>query len=192
VIKIFENLDINDLENEIWKDILDYEGDYQVSNIGRVKSLKFGKERILKQSKDNTGYFQVCLCKNGISKPKKVHRLVFETFKEKLKDGYDAHHINEDKEDNFVDNLESKPHSDHSRDHNKGKKHSYESKKKMSENHIDYKGENNPNFGKGITNQKIIEINTDIEKGELTQKEMTKKHEVSQSTIYKIKYKKLR
>ena len=65
---------------EIWKDIEGYEGLYQVSNEGRVKSLKgtvvnnVGKsqlirERILRCGSDKDGYLQVCLCANG--KPKK-------------------------------------------------------------------------------------------------------------------------
>jgi len=183
-VEMYKNLDIHDLENEIWKDILDYEGDYQVSNIGRVKSLKFGKKRILKQIKDTHEYFQVYLCKSGISKPKQVNRLVYETFKEKLEEGYVAHHIDEEPEKNFVENLESKERGKHSKDHKKGKYFSEEHKKKISESH---KGEKNPNFGKGITNEKIIDIQLDIEKGDLTQKEIGNKYGVSQQTISHIK-----
>lgn len=47
---------------EIWKDIEGYEG-YKISNYGNVKSLKFGKEKILKPIKDKYGYLQVILCK---------------------------------------------------------------------------------------------------------------------------------
>jgi hypothetical protein len=146
-MKIYENLDLNNLKNEIWKDILDYEGDYQASNIGRIKSLKFSKERILKQYKDNHEYFSVELSKNGKGKPKQVHRLVYEAHIGKLEEGYDAHHINEDKEYNYIENLESKPHGKHTGDHNKGKILSEQTKNKISENHADYKGENNPLFG---------------------------------------------
>ena len=53
--------------DEIWKDKKDYEGHYQVSNLGRVKSIKFGKEIILKQ-KIKDGYYYVGLSKNGILK----------------------------------------------------------------------------------------------------------------------------
>ena len=76
---------------EIWKDIKGYEGLYQVSNIGRVKSLKriiinsvgrrkTVKERILKQQKVKEGYLHVSLCKNGKVKQLNVHRLVAQTF----------------------------------------------------------------------------------------------------------------
>ena len=69
------------MKKEIWKPIKGYEGLYQVSNFGRVKSLKFGKEKILKQSIDKkTGYLHVVLCKNGILKTYYVHRLVAEAF----------------------------------------------------------------------------------------------------------------
>lgn len=44
---------------EIWVDIEGYKGLYQISNMGRVKSLKYGKERILKPTKDNKGYFRL-------------------------------------------------------------------------------------------------------------------------------------
>jgi hypothetical protein len=210
MIKIYENLDINDLDREIWKYILDYEGDYQVSNVGRVKSLKFGKERILKQYKDGGSYFKVGLSKNGESRQKLVHRLVYETFKEKLEDGYDAHHINEDEEDNYFENLKSEKHSKHIENHRKNKKHSEKTKSRMSDTRkekfkngeLDFKDKNHPMFGKHhslktknkisekqpnkISNQKYTNIEIDIKNGILTQNEMVKKHNVCRSTICKI------
>lgn len=69
--------------NELWKDIPGYEGLYQVSNMGRVKSLGNGgthkSEKILKPHKPH-GYYQAVLFKNGIKKHFKVHRLVAEAF----------------------------------------------------------------------------------------------------------------
>ena len=74
-------------ENEIWKDIKNYEGLYQVSNLGRVKSLErldaLGhrlKEKILKPGINQYGYYQVVLCKQSVQKHYMVHRLVFEAF----------------------------------------------------------------------------------------------------------------
>ena len=62
--------------NEIWKDIKEYEGLYQVSNLGRVKSLKFGKEKILKPLKFTKGYLGVRLYKDLAVKTITIHRLV--------------------------------------------------------------------------------------------------------------------
>lgn len=183
-MKIYKNLDINDLENEVWKVIEDFP-DYSVSNLGRVKSFKKyhgTNERILRQSKNIGKYLKIDLRKNGIPKTKQVHRLVYETHIEKLKEGYDAHHINEDKENNFVDNLESKPHPEHLRDHNIGKIISEKTRNAMSKGK---KGEYNPNYK--ISNQKYINIEVDIEKRELNGKEIAKKYGVSQMTISRIK-----
>lgn len=52
------------MNNEVWKDIEGYEGLYQVSNLGRVRSLKFGKVKIFKLGKVRNGYIQVGLYKN--------------------------------------------------------------------------------------------------------------------------------
>jgi len=155
-LKIFENLNLQDLENEIWKDIVDYDGDYQVSNFGRIKSLKFKNEKILRQNKDNKEYLFINLCKNGKYKPKRIHILVYETFNNyKLKEDECVHH-NKDwcKENNNFDNLimmskkeHNKLHMKGKNNHNFGKHHSEESKKKISEKITmseSSKGENNP------------------------------------------------
>lgn len=106
--------------NEIWKDIKDYEGLYQVSNLGRVKSLErnvpftnrwgqriahLQKERILKAKKQFNGYLALALSKDGKHKTYLVHRLVAETFILKTDNQLQVDHINGDKTDNRVDNL---------------------------------------------------------------------------------------
>ena len=92
---------------EIWKDIKDYEGLYQVSNWGRVKSIKFGKERILKQHINiKGGYYYVCLLKNGKHKNYYVHRLVAEAFIPNSYNLPQVNHRDENKLNNNVDNLE--------------------------------------------------------------------------------------
>ena len=91
---------------EIWKDAAGYEGLYQVSNLGRIKSYWRGQDRILKQTLDKRGYYGVRLYKNGKGKHLNVHRLVAETFLGKIPKGLVVNHINEIKTDNRLENLE--------------------------------------------------------------------------------------
>lgn len=94
---------------EVWKDIQGYEGLYQVSNLGNVKSLNYnrtGKERILTPGNNKSGYFNVVLSKNGITKIFYVHKLVAYTFIENPENLPEVNHIDEDKTNNCVSNLE--------------------------------------------------------------------------------------
>lgn len=94
------------MKKEIWKDIIGYEGLYQVSNFGRVKSFKFGKERILKPGTNKYGYLIVILCKNGKVKHFYVHRLVAEAFIPNPHNYPCVNHKDECKTNNNVNNLE--------------------------------------------------------------------------------------
>ena len=94
------------MKNEVWKDIKGYEGHYQVSNNGRVKSLKQGKEKILKPVRDTKGYLAVQLCKNGEIKRCFVHRLVAQTFIQNPNNLPHINHKDEVKTNNSVQNLE--------------------------------------------------------------------------------------
>ena len=91
---------------ETWKDIPEYEGIYQISNTGRINSLKFGKVRELKFSINN-GYFYVNLRKDKISKVFSVHQLVAMVFLGHQRNGYKkvVDHINSNGFDNRVENL---------------------------------------------------------------------------------------
>ena len=94
---------------EIWKPVRNYEGLYEVSNMGKVKSLNYrktGKERILKVGYDECGYPLVALCKEGKMKTYRVHRLVGQAFCENLMGYTELNHIDEDKQNNRADNLE--------------------------------------------------------------------------------------
>lgn len=91
---------------EEWKEIEGYEGLYEVSNLGRVKSLKYGKERILKAGKDGCGYMLVNLCKEGKMKMFRIHRLVAAAFIPNPQNLPEINHIDENKENNCSDNLE--------------------------------------------------------------------------------------
>ncbi|WP_339008567.1 NUMOD4 motif-containing HNH endonuclease [Fusobacterium varium] len=101
---------------EIWKDIKGYEGLYQVSNFGRVKSLERFKqnhsklqrvpEKIKSAKKNLEGYLSVDLYKNNIQKTVRVHRLVAEAFIENSLNKETVNHIDGDKSNNCVGNLE--------------------------------------------------------------------------------------
>lgn len=94
---------------EIWKDIKGYEGLYQVSNLGRVKSLKVSKiksERIRKSYQQSSGYISIVLCKNGKAVNHKVHRLVASAFIDNPNNLPEINHKDENKANNKVDNLE--------------------------------------------------------------------------------------
>ena len=91
---------------EIWKDVVDFEGLYQVSNKGRIRSLKYGKEKILKLVRTHNGYLRICLIKNGEKKMCLVHRLVSQVFLPNPQNLPDVNHKNEDKTNNNVNNLE--------------------------------------------------------------------------------------
>lgn len=109
---------IKDLENEIWKDIPGYVGLYQVSNLGRVKSLDrftirvsdnakvFYKGTDLKFRLDRRGYLNVQLSKNGIVKKYRIHRLVALSFIQNPDNLPCVNHKDECKTNNIVSNLE--------------------------------------------------------------------------------------
>lgn len=105
-------------EEEIWKDIEGYEGLYQVSNLGRVRSVirvvvdrkctRCMKSKILKQT-PSTGklpYFYVSLSKGGKVQKRMVHRLVAETFIPNVELKPQVNHIDGNPQNNRYDNLE--------------------------------------------------------------------------------------
>lgn len=94
---------------EQWKTVKGYEGLYEVSNLGNVKSLNYrhtGRERILKPGKVGGGYLQVQLCKNGKRKMLLVHRLVAAAFIPNPEGLPEINHKDENKTNNCVENLE--------------------------------------------------------------------------------------
>lgn len=98
---------MNNIDNEHWKDIDGYDGMYQVSDIGRVRSKKYGYWKVLKNGTTGSGYLTVCLFKDNKVKGLLVHRLVAQAFIPNSDDTKTIiNHRNEIKTDNRVDNLE--------------------------------------------------------------------------------------
>lgn len=92
---------------EIWKDIPDYEGIYQVSNMGRLKRLlKNGRENFLCGKKDKDGYVTVILSKNQKKKYCRLHRVVASAFAPNPDNKKEVNHIDKNKQNNEVSNLE--------------------------------------------------------------------------------------
>ncbi|MCM6931239.1 NUMOD4 motif-containing HNH endonuclease [Enterococcus italicus] len=115
-MKGFDFMEDNSMNKEIWKDISGYEGLYQVSNFGRVKSLarkvprSGGKlhsvKETMKTPSKRKGYLLVNLSKLGIKKRVSIHRLVALAFIDNPSDKPEVNHIDENKENNYVHNLE--------------------------------------------------------------------------------------
>lgn len=98
--------------SEIWKDVPNYQKLYQVSNYGNARSLdhyssdRFYKGRVLKPYGNGNGYLHVCLSKNGHGKVFRVHRIVANAFLPNHDKKLQVNHLNENKKDNEVTNLE--------------------------------------------------------------------------------------
>lgn len=98
---------------QIWKDINGYQGLYQVSNMGRIKSLVGSRQKILKywisKRKQKHRTYNKCmidLCKNKIVKHFIVSRLVYSTFKGQIPQNYHIDHIDNNPQNNRLDNLQ--------------------------------------------------------------------------------------
>ena len=133
-------------KTEIWKDIPEYEGIYQVSNLGRVRSVdRFSRHghrlrgKLLSRLNVGKGYVAVGLNKDGTRRQFYVHRLVAFAFVSGYEDGFEVNHINEDKEDNRASNLEWVNHITNI-NHGTGRKRQFEklyTKKKVEMYSID-------------------------------------------------------
>ena len=97
----------NELQQEQWRPIDGYGGLYQVSDLGRVRSKKYGRWKVLRPRKTNKGYLTVGLFKDGKKNTVSVHRLVADAFieNENLLNT-EINHKDENKENNRVSNLE--------------------------------------------------------------------------------------
>ena len=99
-----------------WFDIKGYEGLYQINRNGEIRSLShytkfknrtsYHKGKLLKMHDNGRGYFKVALCKDGKQKMFYIHRLVAGTFIDNPNNYPQVNHINGNKKDNRVENLE--------------------------------------------------------------------------------------
>ena len=153
---------------EVWKTVEGYEGYYEVSNLGNVRSLtrvvphstwgkmvRYGKEKKKMVNKD--GYLVVKLSKDGTDKNIYVHTLVAKAFVDGYESGMEVNHIDANKQNNCASNLEWVTHNDNVQD------------VIMRGNHIsqrDTSGANNPNFGNHILKEKYM-----LDKDYATQKQ---------------------
>jgi hypothetical protein len=169
----------NKINMEIFKDVKGFEGSYQVSNLGNVKSLgrkvkrgkdsfKILKEKILKAGLDGAGYFVINLYKNETMYHFLVHRLVALTLIPNLENKRTVNHINGIKTDNRVENLEWNTHKEnlsHAREtglnNNKGEKC------KLSK----------------LKEKEVFEIRKLYKSGRFTQKEIAKFYNCGQDNI---------
>ena len=162
------------MEEEVWKPIKDYEGLYEVSNLGRIKSLNYkgtGKEKLLKNIECSNGYLTVSLTKNGKQKVFYIHRLVAVTFIPNPENKPCIDHINTIRTENCVWNLRWVTYEENN--------NNSLTKKKMSENHREQDGENNPMYGKhhsDETKRKISEV--------LKGKTLSEKHKGESHPMY--------
>lgn len=98
---------MNDVMPEEWRPVVDYEGLYLVSDLGRVRSLPRATTsgRILKQRADDVGRLEVKLSKNGAEKTRRVHQLVAEAFLGPCPPGQEVRHLDDDPSNNCLTNL---------------------------------------------------------------------------------------
>ena len=98
--------------SEIWIDVFGFNGIYQISSLGNIRSIRFFKNkgnniiREITPYSQSKGYLQVCLCLNGSIKRFTIHKLVAEHFIPNPQNKPCINHINSNREDNSIDNLE--------------------------------------------------------------------------------------
>jgi hypothetical protein len=161
---------VPDLEGEIWKDILGYEGIYLVSNKGRVKRIMHRKNvtnKIINSTKKANDYIFVCLTINGINKDFKTSRLVAIAFIPNPENKPQVNHLN-GKDDNTVESLEWNTSKENIR-------HAWDTGLSKPMN-----GETN---GNSILNEKDV---LEIRASSLTPTEISKIYNVNLPAIYKI------
>lgn len=156
---------------EVWKDIPGYEGHYMVSDFGRIKSIKFNKETILKHTTNGKpGHRKVMLCLNGKVKWLFVHRIVMLAFVGECPDGLLTCHNNGDSSDNRLTNLRYDTYAANSADSDRHGTRPRGSSRSNSK----------------LTESSVVEIRKRLTAGDM-QKDIAADFGVSRSTIYNLK-----
>ncbi|HFI0121397.1 TPA: NUMOD4 motif-containing HNH endonuclease [Streptococcus suis] len=175
------------MSKENWKDIVGYEGSYQVSNFGNVRKLdtvetqkngrrRFRKGRLLTPKKHNMGYLRSELWKNGKMNSFYIHRLVAEAFVDNPNGKPEVNHLDGDKKNNHFENLEWCTRSEN-------ECHSYN----MG---LQKKGEFNGNAK--LTDEEATRLKLDIKSGKFTGIQLARKYNIHPSTVSAIKNGKFR
>lgn len=164
---------------EVWKDIKGYEGYYQVSNLGSVKSLerkevnsigvlKSYESKVLKDVDNGRGYSQIRLYKNGKGITVKIHKLVAESFLENPRGLIEINHIDGNKKNNSVENLE------------------WITRKENISHAIElglFKNNGAYNINSKLTFEEAEEIRDRYSMGNITQKELANEFDIDRSQI---------
>lgn len=158
--------------NEIWKDIKGYEGKYQISSLGRVKSIVNKKHRILKSFPCKKGYHRLGLAngKRGFKTSYAVHRLVAEAFIPNPENKLEVNHKDSIRHNNVLENLEWATHSEN-------QQHAYKFANRC------HKADNHP---QKILNSNIVKEIRALPKRFGMGRELARKYNVSFSCIHNI------
>lgn len=170
-------MSVSCIENIEWRKIPGYEGLYEVSNDGRVRSWKngswgrAGKPKELSQNITETGYPMLSLCRDGVPRKVTVHRLVTEAFISNPENKPCINHLDGDRANNHVNNLEWCTYAENNQ-------HAYDT------GAADRRGEGQPRSI--LTEREVIEIREKYVPRVVTQADLAKEYNVSRSAICSI------
>lgn len=190
MIEIHRNTSLIDLQGEIWKDITGYEGRYQVSNMGRIKSVsrlekhsrnplftRPIKEKIKLQPLDNHGYPRISFKINSISKTFLVSRIVAKTFIPNPENKREVNHKDFNPRNNCINNLEWATPKENIR-------HALDGGRFVNRPAAAVKGEDH--YKSKLKNKDVFEIRSLYDTGLYFQRELADKYDVTQILISKI------